>query len=140
MHPACGIYYFEVEILQKGPKGYVVSHLHTHTSLILFISTETSASGACSAVLCLSRLFVFARLIRSSMHRFAAAEVRLSRLPGLEKHSWGYHADGGSCFSADHKNGITYGASYDCETHSPCLKNEHCLMALLRLMSSSRCF
>ncbi|KAI0684098.1 hypothetical protein BC835DRAFT_1422597 [Cytidiella melzeri] len=67
--PACGIYYYEVEILQKGSKGHI-------------------SIG------------------------FAAPEVRLSRLPGWEKHSWGYHADDGWAFPG-HKEGHPYGPTFD---------------------------
>ncbi|KAI0716105.1 SPRY-domain-containing protein [Cerioporus squamosus] len=62
--PACGIYYYEVEILHKCPKG------------------------------------------------FSGPEVRLSRLPGWEKNSWGYHADDGWAFPG-HKDGSPYGPTFD---------------------------
>ncbi|KAI0089737.1 hypothetical protein BDY19DRAFT_992708 [Irpex rosettiformis] len=70
--PACGIYYYEVEIVQKpgGNKGHI-------------------SIG------------------------FASPEVRLSRLPGWEKHSWGYHADDGCAFDGHHKDGQTYGPTFD---------------------------
>ncbi|KAI0344287.1 SPRY-domain-containing protein [Trametopsis cervina] len=67
--PACGIYYYEVEILQKGNKGHI-------------------SIG------------------------FSSPEVRLSRLPGWEKHSWGYHADDGWAFPG-HKDGNAYGPTFD---------------------------
>ncbi|KAI0073805.1 SPRY-domain-containing protein [Panus rudis PR-1116 ss-1] len=68
---ACGIYYYEVEILHKGSKGHI-------------------SIG------------------------FAAGDVRLSRLPGWEKHSWGYHADDGWAFSGQgQKEGQTYGPVFD---------------------------
>ncbi|KAI1790513.1 SPRY-domain-containing protein [Ganoderma leucocontextum] len=67
--PACGIYYYEVEILHKCPKGPI-------------------SIG------------------------FSAPDVRLSRLPGWEKHSWGYHADDGWAFPG-HKEGIAYGPTFD---------------------------
>ncbi|KAI0791861.1 hypothetical protein C8Q75DRAFT_715439 [Abortiporus biennis] len=69
--PACGIYYFEIEILQKGSKGHV------------------SIGFSCS-------------------------DVRLSRLPGWERHSWGYHADDGWAFPGfKEKDGSPYGPTYD---------------------------
>ncbi|OJT07939.1 Ran-binding protein 10 [Trametes pubescens] len=62
--PACGIYYYEVEIVHKCPKG------------------------------------------------FSAPDVRLSRLPGWERNSWGYHADDGWAFPG-HKDGSPYGPTFD---------------------------
>jgi hypothetical protein len=66
--PACGIYYYEVEVIQRGVKG--------------FISVG-----------------------------FGAGDVRLSRLPGWEKKSWGYHADDGNSFAGE-KNGQPYGPTF----------------------------
>ncbi|KZS90271.1 SPRY-domain-containing protein [Sistotremastrum niveocremeum HHB9708] len=54
--PACGIYYYEVLILDKGTKGYI-------------------SIG------------------------FSARDVRLTRLPGWESQSWGYHGDDGQVFT-----------------------------------------
>ncbi|KIM84722.1 hypothetical protein PILCRDRAFT_67832 [Piloderma croceum F 1598] len=65
---ACGIFYYEVEILSKGQKGHI-------------------SIG------------------------FAAGDVKLSRLPGWEKNSWGYHGDDGFSFSAE-KNGTPYGPKF----------------------------
>ncbi|KAI0770953.1 SPRY-domain-containing protein [Trametes elegans] len=67
--PACGIYYYEVEILHKCPKGPI-------------------SIG------------------------FSAPDVRLSRLPGWERNSWGYHADDGWAFPG-HKDGSEYGPTFD---------------------------
>ncbi|EIN13456.1 SPRY-domain-containing protein [Punctularia strigosozonata HHB-11173 SS5] len=70
-HPipaACGVYYFEVEIVSKGAKGHI-------------------SIG------------------------FSAAEVRLSRLPGWEQRSWGYHGDDGYSFAAE-KSGTKYGPTF----------------------------
>ncbi|KAI8983194.1 hypothetical protein BD414DRAFT_490219 [Trametes punicea] len=67
--PACGIYYYEVEILHKCPKGPI-------------------SIG------------------------FSAPDVRLSRLPGWERNSWGYHADDGWAFPG-HKEGSAYGPTFD---------------------------
>ncbi|CDO74777.1 hypothetical protein BN946_scf185001.g25 [Trametes cinnabarina] len=67
--PACGIYYYEVEILHKCPKGPI-------------------SIG------------------------FSAPDVRLSRLPGWERNSWGYHADDGWAFPG-HKEGSVYGPTFD---------------------------
>ncbi|CAL1697238.1 unnamed protein product [Somion occarium] len=67
--PACGIYYYEVEILHKGNKGHI------------------SIGFSCN-------------------------DVRLSRLPGWEKHSWGYHADDGWSFPG-HREGNPYGPVFD---------------------------
>ncbi|KZP14962.1 SPRY-domain-containing protein [Athelia psychrophila] len=66
--PTCGVFYYEVEILNSGSLGH--------------ISIGLSAGG-----------------------------VKLSRLPGWEKHSWGYHADDGYAFAAD-KNGRPFGPTY----------------------------
>ncbi|KAI0820628.1 SPRY-domain-containing protein [Trametes gibbosa] len=68
--PACGIYYYEVEIVHKCPKGSALSPL------------------------------------------FSAPDVRLSRLPGWERNSWGYHADDGWAFPG-HKEGSAYGPTFD---------------------------
>ncbi|TFY60350.1 hypothetical protein EVJ58_g5201 [Rhodofomes roseus] len=67
--PACGIYYYEVEIIQRGQKGHI-------------------SIG------------------------FSAGNVRLSRLPGWEHGSWGYHADDGWCFAGT-KDGTPYGPTFD---------------------------
>jgi hypothetical protein len=42
---------------------------------------------------------------------FAAGDVKLSRLPGWEKNSWGYHGDDGFSFAAE-KNGTPYGPKF----------------------------
>ncbi|KAG0699738.1 hypothetical protein DFH29DRAFT_808594 [Suillus ampliporus] len=63
--PACGIYYYEVEVTSKtnSNKGLV------------------------------------------------SREFKPSRLPGWEKHSWGYHGDDGSSFAAE-KTGTPYGPQF----------------------------
>ncbi|KAJ7226074.1 SPRY-domain-containing protein [Mycena pura] len=66
--PACGIYYYEVDILSKGNKGHI-------------------SIG------------------------FAGKEVKLSRLPGWEQNSWGYHGDDGCSFAAE-KNGTPFGPTF----------------------------
>ncbi|KAJ7922941.1 concanavalin A-like lectin/glucanase domain-containing protein, partial [Mycena leptocephala] len=66
--PACGIYYYEVEIVSKGNKGHI-------------------SIG------------------------FAGRDVRLSRLPGWEQNSWGYHGDDGCSFAAE-KNGTPFGPTF----------------------------
>ncbi|GLB36579.1 putative protein with domain in SPla and the RYanodine receptor [Lyophyllum shimeji] len=66
--PACGIYYYEVEIISKGQKGHI-------------------SIG------------------------FAGREVKLSRLPGWEPNSWGYHGDDGCSFAAE-KTGTKYGPTF----------------------------
>ncbi|PCH33036.1 SPRY-domain-containing protein [Wolfiporia cocos MD-104 SS10] len=66
--PACGVYYFEVEILSSGSKGHI-------------------SIG------------------------FSADSVRLSRIPGWEARSWGYHADDGYCFQGA-KDGSSYGPTF----------------------------
>ncbi|KAF8060964.1 hypothetical protein FPV67DRAFT_1423268 [Lyophyllum atratum] len=71
VHPipaACGIYYYEVEIISKGQKGHI-------------------SIG------------------------FAGREVKLSRLPGWEPNSWGYHGDDGCSFAAE-KQGTKYGPTF----------------------------
>ncbi|EMD41301.1 hypothetical protein CERSUDRAFT_78954 [Gelatoporia subvermispora B] len=67
--PACGIYYYEVEILHRGSKGHI-------------------SIG------------------------FSSRDVKLSRLPGWEKQSWGYHADDGYAFPGQ-KDGAPYGPTFD---------------------------
>ncbi|KAH9947069.1 SPRY-domain-containing protein [Amylocystis lapponica] len=62
--PACGIYYYEVEILVRSPKG------------------------------------------------FSSGDVRLSRLPGSEKHSWGYRAEDGWALPGQ-KDGRPYGPTFE---------------------------
>lgn len=66
--PACGIYYYEVDILSKGQKGHI-------------------SIG------------------------FAARDVKLSRLPGWESNSWGYHGDDGYSFAAE-KSGTPFGPTF----------------------------
>ncbi|KAG6857659.1 hypothetical protein H0H87_010228 [Tephrocybe sp. NHM501043] len=65
---ACGIYYYETEIISKGLKGHI-------------------SIG------------------------FAGPEVKLSRLPGWEANSWGYHGDDGCSFAAE-KMGTKYGPTF----------------------------
>jgi hypothetical protein len=45
---------------------------------------------------------------------FAAGDVKISRLPGWEKNSWGYHGDDGYSFAAE-KNGTPYGPKFGSE-------------------------
>ncbi|KAG6333286.1 hypothetical protein ID866_5804 [Astraeus odoratus] len=66
--PACGIYYFEVEIGGKAQKSRV-------------------SIG------------------------FIGREVKLSRLPGWEKNSWGYHGDTATVCSGE-KNGTSFGSVF----------------------------
>ncbi|KAI6045199.1 hypothetical protein EDC04DRAFT_2865641 [Pisolithus marmoratus] len=61
--PACGIYYFEVELTGKASKSFI------------------------------------------------GRDVKLSRLPGWEKNSWGYHGDSGTIYSGD-RNGTTFGTTF----------------------------
>ncbi|EIW86343.1 SPRY-domain-containing protein [Coniophora puteana RWD-64-598 SS2] len=66
--PACGIFYYEVEITSKTTKGHI-------------------SIG------------------------FNGKDVKTSRLPGWEKHSWGYHGDDGLAFAAD-RQGRPYGPQF----------------------------
>lgn len=65
MPAACGVYYFEVEIIEKGTQGHI-------------------GIG------------------------FSTRNVQLSRLPGWEPMSWGYHGDDGNSF-AGQSDGSPYG-------------------------------
>lgn len=65
---ACGTYYYEIEILNKGQLGHI-------------------SIG------------------------FSAGTARLSRLPGWESQSWGYHADDGNSFAAQ-RDGSPYGPKF----------------------------
>ncbi|KAG5651818.1 hypothetical protein H0H81_007290 [Sphagnurus paluster] len=68
--PACGIYYYEVEIISKGQKGHI-------------------SIG------------------------FSGRDVKLSRLPGWEVNSWGYHGDDGCSFAAERTGtGTKYGPTF----------------------------
>ncbi|KAJ7151584.1 SPRY-domain-containing protein [Mycena filopes] len=82
--PACGIYYYEVEIVSKGNKGHI-------------------SIGFVDLVVWLECTDPFAR--------FAGKDVRLSRLPGWEQNSWGYHGDDGCSFAAE-KNGTPFGPTF----------------------------
>ncbi|KAG6886724.1 hypothetical protein C0992_002670 [Termitomyces sp. T32_za158] len=73
--PACGIYYYETEIISKGQKGHI-------------------SIG------------------------FAGPDVKLSRLPGWELNSWGYHGDDGCSFAAE-KNGTKYGPTFGRASSQP---------------------
>ncbi|KAI6005020.1 hypothetical protein F5J12DRAFT_742896 [Pisolithus orientalis] len=42
---------------------------------------------------------------------FVGRDVKLSRLPGWEKNSWGYHGDSGTICSGD-RNGTTFGTTF----------------------------
>ncbi|KAJ4485483.1 concanavalin A-like lectin/glucanase domain-containing protein [Lentinula aciculospora] len=66
--PACGVYYYEVEIHSKGQKAHI-------------------GVG------------------------FAGHKIQLSRLPGWEPMSWGYHGDDGCSFAAE-RNGTPYGPTF----------------------------
>ncbi|KAF7986210.1 hypothetical protein HWV62_38642 [Athelia sp. TMB] len=66
--PACGVFYYEVEIINNGSKGHISIGL-------------------------------------------SAGDVKLSRLPGWERHSWGYHGDDGNAFAAD-KDGRPFGPTF----------------------------
>ncbi|KAF8557365.1 SPRY-domain-containing protein [Imleria badia] len=66
--PACGIFYYEVEITSKASKS------------------RTSVG-------------------------FIGRDVKISRLPGWEKNSWGYHGESGTICSGD-KNGTPFGTTF----------------------------
>ncbi|PVG00698.1 SPRY-domain-containing protein [Serendipita vermifera] len=66
---ACGIYYYEVTVLDKGNKGQI-------------------SIG------------------------FATKDLNLSKLPGWEAGSWGYHGDDGLSFSGLPRSGTEYGPRY----------------------------
>ncbi|EJD55405.1 SPRY-domain-containing protein [Auricularia subglabra TFB-10046 SS5] len=66
--PACGIYYYEVDILNRGRLGHI-------------------SIG------------------------FSRKTVKLTRLPGWETESWGYHGDDGRTF-ADQRSGTVYGPTF----------------------------
>ncbi|KAF8446337.1 hypothetical protein L210DRAFT_2971217 [Boletus edulis BED1] len=66
--PACGIFYYEVEITSKASK---------------------------------SRISI----------GFITRDVKVSRLPGWEKNSWGYHGESGIICSGD-KNGLPFGTTF----------------------------
>jgi hypothetical protein len=57
---------------------------------------------------------------------FSAADVRLSRLPGWEKRSWGYHGDDGRSFAAE-KNGTPYGPSFGSQLLQSLVSHAHVL-------------
>jgi Ran-binding protein 9/10 len=48
---------------------------------------------------------------------FSAASVRLTRLPGWETNSYGYHGDDGKSYAAE-KNGTEYGKEFGGEHSS----------------------
>lgn len=50
--------------------------------------------------------------VDSGLRRFAAMEARLTRLPGHEKNSWGYHGDDGLAYGGDKNSGTTYGEPF----------------------------
>lgn len=52
-----------------------------------------------------------------SASRFTASETRLTRLPGHEKNSWGYHGDDGCSYNAE-KVGTSYGETFGGWIHS----------------------
>ncbi|KDQ54931.1 hypothetical protein JAAARDRAFT_354484 [Jaapia argillacea MUCL 33604] len=90
--PACGIYYYEVEIVNKGQKGHI--------------------SIGCVPLLILTFGYVLLRNLTFGACRLGAGDVRLSRLPGWERHSWGYHGDDGYSFAAE-KTGTPYGPRFE---------------------------
>ncbi|GJJ13868.1 hypothetical protein Clacol_008125 [Clathrus columnatus] len=66
--PACGVYYYEIKILNKGQKGHI-------------------GIG------------------------FGVRTVKLSKLPGLDKKSWGYHGEDGFSFASEGE-GSVYGPKF----------------------------
>jgi hypothetical protein len=56
------------------------------------------------------------------VRRFAGPDVRLSRLPGWEKNSWGYYGDDGLSFAAE-RTGLPYG---------PMFGSAHCYLSSTR--------
>ena len=42
---------------------------------------------------------------------FVGPDVRVSRLPGWEKNSWGYHGDNGLIYSGE-RNGTSFGSMF----------------------------
>ncbi|KAF8139873.1 SPRY-domain-containing protein [Boletus edulis] len=71
--PACGIFYYEVEITSKASKRHV--------------------------------------LLYPYLRSFITRDVKVSRLPGWEKNSWGYHGESGIICSGD-KNGLPFGTTF----------------------------
>ncbi|KIM34017.1 hypothetical protein M408DRAFT_89481 [Serendipita vermifera MAFF 305830] len=67
--PACGIYYYEVTVLDRGNKGQI-------------------SIG------------------------FATKNLNLSKLPGWDSGSWGYHGDDGLSFMGQPRTGATYGPRF----------------------------
>lgn len=53
-------------------------------------------------------------MLTLSPYSFAARDVRLSRLPGWESNSWGYHGDDGYSFAAE-KSGTPFGPTFGSE-------------------------
>lgn len=106
--PACGIYYYEVEILHRCPQGCVA--FPTSSTALTNLLAGPSALGKSSVAWA-------GRDVDALAERFSAPDVRLSRLPGWEKNSWGYHADDGYSFPGQ-KEGNLYGPKFDSECQS----------------------
>jgi len=81
-----GVYYYEVTIADKGLSGYIGSQSSVVNSPSFSLTLAFSSS-------CPFPLFSYRTGIGFS-HR----EVSLSRLPGWEDNSWGYHDDDGRAF------------------------------------------
>jgi hypothetical protein len=61
--------------------------------------------------------YIILETLTVSCCSFAARDVRLSRLPGWESNSWGYHGDDGYSFAAE-KSGTPFGPTFGSE-HIP---------------------
>jgi hypothetical protein len=91
-HPipsACGLYYFEVKIVSKGRDGYVLF------TLIIKVLSFTIP-------LCFCRYMGIG---------LSAQGVNMNRLPGWDKHSYGYHGDDGHSFCSS-GSGQPYGPTF----------------------------
>jgi Ran-binding protein 9/10 len=84
MPPQCGIYYFEVTVLNRKRDEYVTAAAFklrpdggmAHTYTVSSASSTTIAIG------------------------FSGKAVSLARVPGWEPESWGYHGDDGNIYAA----------------------------------------
>ena len=130
--PDCGLYYYEITIINRGRDGFIGTRpvcLDGHHLMLDSLCVPLwMVVMLCSALLPECSVSSRGRGTRGQAPRacelspvgprwlragigFAASEVELNRLPGWDAHSYGYHGDDGNAFKGSGK-GYAYGPTF----------------------------
>ena len=107
--PACGVYYYEVEIINRGIKGYDSDMWSVSFRTDIYLGRYPLGAFSISAE---SPLNV---KTYTKPPRFAVKDLHLHRLPGWEVGSWGYHGDDGMSFAGQPRSGSPFGPKFTSE-------------------------